>query len=215
MSETGLSRPDAPSECTKRAAASGSEAARARNACARRRVRAGSIAALCAIGLVVAPGCSKKPTDPQAAVGAADTSQSATAGATDTAVAATSPDAAGAATSDTPGSDSSKPAADTRPAAASDATAATADAKALAQADASDATPAADVQQKPLSKDALAKAYVEIYCAQRRGKTRELYAIYERHGFAEPLAWRRAWDAAATDSQWVADLTKRALDACQ
>jgi hypothetical protein len=63
-------------------------------------------------------------------------------------------------------------------------------------------------------KDVLAKAYVEIYCAQRAGKSEELLQIYGKYGFQEPKAWTVAWTEAAKDEAWVARITQDAIRAC-
>lgn len=182
--------------------------------CAMRRLTLASL-----LTLLMLMGCSKKPTT-QVLTASADASATA---AVDSASTPQDDTATNKQLSDAA---STKAASDATPvdvltsadAGAADATAVdgvSGDAQGAASAKTDGSTATDSKSAKPLSRDGLATAYIEIYCAQRRGKTRELYAIYERHGFAEPLAWRRAWDAAATDSQWVADLTKRALDACE
>jgi hypothetical protein len=60
----------------------------------------------------------------------------------------------------------------------------------------------------------LAKAYLEIYCAQRKQETEKLLEIYTRYGFEEPKAWTEAWTEAAEDHAWVAQITQDAIRTC-
>lgn len=73
---------------------------------------------------------------------------------------------------------------------------------------------AGQVVAKASDRDALAAAYVALYCAQRRGEATRLRALYAEHGFADPRAWRVAWEAASEDRAWLADVTQRAIAAC-
>ena len=61
---------------------------------------------------------------------------------------------------------------------------------------------------------ALSKAYVEIYCAQRKGETEKLLAIYKKYGFTDPRAWTDAWTEAAKDTAWVARVSQEAMKEC-
>lgn len=61
----------------------------------------------------------------------------------------------------------------------------------------------------------LERAYVEIYCAQRAGKSDELLALYEEYGFDDPKAWTEAWTEAAKDEEWVARVTQKAAEECR
>ncbi|PKN55561.1 MAG: hypothetical protein CVU56_20665 [Deltaproteobacteria bacterium HGW-Deltaproteobacteria-14] len=61
---------------------------------------------------------------------------------------------------------------------------------------------------------ALERAYIAIYCAQRRGETARLKAIYAEHGFSDPREWRRTWIPATRDHEWLATITRMAIEAC-
>jgi len=63
-------------------------------------------------------------------------------------------------------------------------------------------------------RDRLWAAYIASYCAQRRGDTLSLRAIHVEHGFEEPARWREAWERAAKDSEWLAEITQAAIAAC-
>jgi|GEM_PF-2639961 len=60
----------------------------------------------------------------------------------------------------------------------------------------------------------LKRAYIDIYCAQRRGETRRLRAIYAEYGFSDPRDWRREWEKATKDREWLASVTRAALETC-
>jgi len=60
----------------------------------------------------------------------------------------------------------------------------------------------------------LAKAYIDIYCAQRKGETEKLLEIYTRYGFEDPKTWTDQWTQAATDNAWVARITQEAIRTC-
>lgn len=91
---------------------------------------------------------------------------------------------------------------------------------------ASDAAEAADAERTAassgvpdeatvsLSRGALERAYIDIYCAQRRGETARLQAIYAEHGFSDPREWRRTWIDATRDHEWLATITRAAIEAC-
>jgi len=64
------------------------------------------------------------------------------------------------------------------------------------------------------TRDKLAKAYLEIYCAQRKKETEKLLEIYTRHGFEDPKAWTKSWTEAASDHAWVAQITQDAIRTC-
>lgn len=66
----------------------------------------------------------------------------------------------------------------------------------------------------PTDKETLAKAYVEIYCAQRKKETERLLEIYTRYGFADPKTWTASWTEAAKDDAWVAEITQKAIQTC-
>ena len=60
----------------------------------------------------------------------------------------------------------------------------------------------------------LARAYIDIYCAQRKGETELLLDIYTKAGFEDPKTWTEQWTAATTDKAWVARVTQEAIRAC-
>lgn len=74
--------------------------------------------------------------------------------------------------------------------------------------------PAPDAVKAPTDKAVLAKAYVEIYCAQRKKETERLLEIYTRYGFADPKSWTASWTEAAKDDAWVAEITQKAIQDC-
>ena len=78
------------------------------------------------------------------------------------------------------------------------------------------ATPTAPAAggKAPTDKATLAKAYVEIYCAQRKKETERLLEIYTRYGFADPKSWTASWTEAAKDDAWVAEITQKAIQTC-
>ncbi len=76
------------------------------------------------------------------------------------------------------------------------------------------AQPAASGGMSDTTKATLAKAYVAIYCAQRRGHTEKLLEIYARHGFQDPETWTKTWTEAAKDGAWVAQITQDAIREC-
>lgn len=74
--------------------------------------------------------------------------------------------------------------------------------------------PAPGAAKAPTDKAVLEKAYVEIYCAQRKKETERLLEIYTRYGFADPKSWTASWTEAAKDDAWVAEITQKAIQAC-
>lgn len=60
-----------------------------------------------------------------------------------------------------------------------------------------------------VNKETLAKAYEEIYCAQKQGKTDQILDIYKKYGFESPKEWTEAWAATSEDVEWQAALTRR------
>ena len=71
-------------------------------------------------------------------------------------------------------------------------------------------------RKAPLTGDKakLAEAYIDIYCAQRKGETEKLLEIYTRYGFEDPKTWTDQWTQAATDNAWVARITQEAIRTC-
>lgn len=60
-----------------------------------------------------------------------------------------------------------------------------------------------------VNKETLAKAYEEIYCAQKEGRTDQILDIYKKYGFDSPKQWTEAWAATSEDVEWQAALTRR------
>ena len=60
----------------------------------------------------------------------------------------------------------------------------------------------------------LARTYVDIYCAQRKGETERLLDIYTKAGFEDPKVWTAQWTEATKDKAWVARVTQEAIRAC-
>ncbi len=63
-------------------------------------------------------------------------------------------------------------------------------------------------------KATMQRAYVEIYCAQRKGEAQALLDLYAKYGFTDPAAWTKAWTEHAKDAAWVAQITSEAISAC-
>ncbi|MGM0578777.1 MAG: hypothetical protein ACQEXJ_23850 [Myxococcota bacterium] len=89
-----------------------------------------------------------------------------------------------------------------------------ADAEAATERGAAEAADAGAAEKPLTGKEKLAEAYVEIYCAQRKGETEKLLEIYTKYGFEDPRAWTEAWTEAAEDEPWVARITQRAVREC-
>jgi hypothetical protein len=60
-----------------------------------------------------------------------------------------------------------------------------------------------------VNREMLAKAYEEIYCAQRKGQTDQILDIYKKYGFDTPKDWTEAWTQTADDPEWQEALTRR------
>ncbi len=71
------------------------------------------------------------------------------------------------------------------------------------------AQPLVPAARTVVNKEMLAKAYEEIYCAQKRGETDEILDIYKRYGFDTPKAWTEAWSRTSEDAEWQEALTRR------
>lgn len=72
----------------------------------------------------------------------------------------------------------------------------------------------ADTPTVNLDRAGLEKAFLDIWCAQRKGETEKLLDIYTKHGFDDPKAWTEAWTEAAKDGAWVATITQDAMRQC-
>ena len=76
------------------------------------------------------------------------------------------------------------------------------------------------VEEKPKAQPAKAlrekvrQAYIDIYCAQIKGKQDEVLAAYKRHGYEDMSAWSKAWRKAAKDLDWVKTVMEDAKKAC-
>ena len=66
-----------------------------------------------------------------------------------------------------------------------------------------------------LTKERLEAAYVEIFCAKKKGNAAEVFKIFKKYGFSEPKHWTKIWKAATKDEVWVAKLHQRAINACK
>jgi len=85
------------------------------------------------------------------------------------------------------------------------------------------ATPAPDAGQAPevqapapeadqaatVDREALARCYTAVYCAQKKGEMSRILSIYKEFGFETPQAFTKAWIEAAKDTEWV---TRMAYD---
>ncbi len=71
--------------------------------------------------------------------------------------------------------------------------------------------PAAAEVKTVVNKETLAKAYEEIYCAQKRGETDKILDISKKYGFETPASWAEAWKSTSDDPDWQAALTKRVM----
>ena len=75
-------------------------------------------------------------------------------------------------------------------------------------------TASADSPAANVNRAALEKAFLDIWCAQRKGETEKLLDIYTKHGFDDPKAWTETWTEAAKDGAWVATITQDAMRQC-
>jgi len=76
--------------------------------------------------------------------------------------------------------------------------------------------PAAAEQQAPgLDKEKLAKAYQEIYCAQKKGEMDKILRIYKNYGFDSPSEFTKVWIEAAKDTDWVTKVARDVGKKCQ
>ncbi|HOU53480.1 MAG TPA: hypothetical protein PLQ97_06085 [Myxococcota bacterium] len=78
-----------------------------------------------------------------------------------------------------------------------------------AQAPAVPAPPAEAEGAQALDRDALARCYTAVYCAQKKGEMSRILSIYKEFGFETPQAFTKAWIEAAKDTEWV---TRMAYD---
>lgn len=78
-----------------------------------------------------------------------------------------------------------------------------------AQAPAVPTPPAEAEGTQALDRDALARCYTAVYCAQKKGEMSRILSIYKEFGFETPQAFTKAWIEAAKDTEWV---TRMAYD---
>lgn len=86
--------------------------------------------------------------------------------------------------------------------------------KAAAEKKAAEAKLAAKPKAADASKEKLAAAYADIYCAQITGKPEDVLAAYKRHGFENLDDWTRAWRSSSKDVEWVKQVMTDAKKAC-
>jgi len=67
---------------------------------------------------------------------------------------------------------------------------------------------------KVFTKELLATAYVEIYCARQKGRAEAVFELFKKYGFDSPSQWGTAWKKAATDKEWILKLNQRAVALC-
>jgi hypothetical protein len=67
---------------------------------------------------------------------------------------------------------------------------------------------------KVFTKELLATAYVEIYCARQAGGTEAVFNLFKKYGFDSPAQWGTAWKKVATDKEWIIKLNQRAVALC-
>ena len=65
-----------------------------------------------------------------------------------------------------------------------------------------------------LDKEKIAKAYTEIYCAQKKGDTKAVMEIYKKYGYDTPDKWTKVWEEAAKDQAWLQKISMEAVKAC-
>ena len=74
--------------------------------------------------------------------------------------------------------------------------------------------PVGQPSPKTFTKEILANAYVEIYCARQSGRTEGVFELFKKYGFDNPQQWGTAWKTAAKDTVWIAKLNQRATALC-
>jgi hypothetical protein len=76
------------------------------------------------------------------------------------------------------------------------------------------------VEEKPKAqpgkalREKVRQAYIDIYCAQIKGKKEEVLAAYKRNGYEDMSAWSKAWRKASKDLDWVKTVMEDAKKAC-
>jgi hypothetical protein len=81
--------------------------------------------------------------------------------------------------------------------------------EAAAAEEAAPAQPAVARARTVVNREMLAKAYEEIYCAQKNGQTDQILDIYKKYGFDTPKDWTEAWSQTSDDTEWQEALTRR------
>lgn len=66
-----------------------------------------------------------------------------------------------------------------------------------------------------VDRDKLAKAYEEVYCAQKKNEMDKLLDIYKSYGFEKPEDFITMWMEAAKDTNWVTKVAHDATSKCK
>ncbi|MBM4394698.1 MAG: hypothetical protein FJ087_03295 [Deltaproteobacteria bacterium] len=65
-----------------------------------------------------------------------------------------------------------------------------------------------------IDKDKLAKAYQDVYCAQKKGEMDKILGIYKANGFNTPAEFTKVWIEAAKDTDWVTKVARDVSKKC-
>lgn len=66
-----------------------------------------------------------------------------------------------------------------------------------------------------VDRDKLARAYEEVYCAQKKNEMDKLLDIYKNYGFEKPEDFITMWMEAAKDTNWVTKVAHDATSKCK
>lgn len=66
-----------------------------------------------------------------------------------------------------------------------------------------------------VDRDKLAKAYEEVYCAQKKNEMEKILDIYKNYGFEKPEDFIAMWMEAARDTGWVTKVAHDATSKCK
>lgn len=66
-----------------------------------------------------------------------------------------------------------------------------------------------------VDRDKLAKAYEEVYCAQKKNEMEKILDIYKNYGFEKPEDFISMWMEAAKDTGWVTKVAHDAASKCK
>ncbi len=72
-----------------------------------------------------------------------------------------------------------------------------------------------DSKAANVDRDKLAKAYQEVYCAQKKGEMDKLLDIYKANGFEKPEDFISTWVEVARDTAWVTKVATDAASRCK